>query len=377
MRLISPFLKANSLLESACFLIKELIVWVLAYLFIIYVFLFTTPFVFYRKFISYIAKYYDKDITTIVTGLSAVFHRDFDCFHEKPLHTIVACLRIKKTGDPLTLANAQQAFLEKVIQKKGGNGKLVYPELQQHYTRWMGYSFLKWDRKFDICNHVTVYQEDNEMVVNRKVLMEIWQELMVKPFHKEKSPWEAILLENYVEEGEGAPDWIIFMRLHHGLADGFCFEHILSNLFDSDYKPDFTSNPSVSVSVHHDDSITRKTLSEVQKLLVNLRCLWMGPYDLVNRGIRYAEDYHSLHFPADEKSNNYFVVESPLIPVDQVRKIKQRLGVGFTTVLVGVAAGAIRKFLVRNAMPFPERYVTTIPFPSGDNKSGKKLGNDL
>lgn len=361
-------------LRSAWSTFKETIVWLLSYVFILYVFIFTAPFAVYRKVITVVAKIYDKDITTGITGLSTIFHRDFDSYHEKPLHAIVACLRVK--GGNLSVSLLQKYFMEKVVLKNNPKtGKVAYPELQQHFTRFMGYSFLKWDRSFDISKHVIVYNDDNEMVVTQPVLMELWQYLMVKPFPRNRSPWEVVLVENYVGEkgeGENAPDWIIFVRINHAIADGFCFENILSSLFETDYTPDF-------YAVSHkskEEQEKLKTQQKIQNVMLYLQCLAKGPYELVNRGIRFADDFHALHIQAEKKCNEYFVLESPRIPVKEIKQIKQRLGIGFTAVLLGVACGAVRQFLIKNGTPLPAKYTATIPFPSKPKREDK-LENDL
>ncbi|CAL8125035.1 unnamed protein product [Orchesella dallaii] len=330
-----------------------------------YIYILTFPFLIFRKLVTRIVQVYNKDVVQVVRDLSALFHRDFDSLEVKPLSSIVACLRMK--GHSLSVTQFQEVFHERVILKKEKetNSSLAYPELQQYFTRFFGYSFLKWDRNFDIKNHVNVYTsgDRDQLIITHEELIKIWEDLMIKPFRKDRSPWEIVIVDNYVNGGNNdqlSADWIFFLRIHHGLADGFSFQKIICSFLDTtDYEPNFPA----------------RRATKLQTLLMGLKCLIMGPYEFLNKSVRYAEPYHSLHYPFQDLSNEYFVVESDLFPVNAVKQIRSHFKVAFTTVLATMICGGLRKFLLKNSKPFPEAFTISIPFATPERS--QNLGNEF
>lgn len=325
----------------------------------------------YSNFINYLAYISHLEIGDMLTGIRAAQIRDFDELHEKPRTTEVACLRLK---GPLDYERIVDAFFRRVVTKMDPNKayhKLQYPELRQYFTKFLGYVFLKPDDKFDVRNHFVIYENSGEPV-NRKKLMQIWEELMVKPFVKNKSPWEMTLIDNYVPDKDEVETWnateslktteekywVVLIRIHHGLADGFSVQKMLSYLADEEFIPNFSAK-----------------ISPLQSVLMGLRAVILGPYDIVWRWFRGREDFHHLHLHPSKQSGEFYVIESKLISTKVVKSIKKKFGAPFTAVLVAAISGGLRKYMLKYNKPIPKYMSTAIPFATLDHSD--KLTNEL
>ncbi|CAL8125044.1 unnamed protein product [Orchesella dallaii] len=308
---------------------------------------FFLPFYIFRTILSFLVKWWDPQVSRVLTGLSASLLRDFESHQVKPLSTIVVCL--KGRGE-LTFPEFREQFNKQIILRRDPLNKqaLQFPELQQYYKNCMGYMFLKWDQNFNIADHIHLYENGKNNVIRRDEIMKIWQELMVKPFQKNKSPWEAILLQNAeLDDGNGVCDKVIFLRIHHGIADGFSVQKLLTSL-DDEFIPSTNIIPA--------------NYSKFQKVLINFRTAVFGPYDLLNKMVNCKEDYHSLHLQAKDLAKEYFVLESSFMQVENIKKAKREYGVAFTTILISIVCGGIRRYLDKTEKPFPNPHLLGIPF---------------
>lgn len=328
------------------------------------------PFYAYRSVISVLAKFMDSGITRVISGLSATLVRDHDFLDSKPLSTIV--VHIKVNG-PLTICELRNLFKERVISKRSADNAFQFAELQQFYQTFMGYVFLKWDRNFDLSNHVKSYQSSSRQQVTNRDLMTVWEDLMIRPFPVKRSPWECFLVENFHEDGDeedGAPTRksILFLRIHHGIADGFSVQRMMCSL-----DPSYVKNLQNCELVPKISFVT----SLKKQLLRFYHAAFFGPADLLDRLLNYQETYHTFHAPLNKHTKEYFVVESPVILVDHVKKIKQKFGVAFTTVLVSLVCSGIKKYLTKNQRQLPALQMLGIPFATDAGQHSSKLGNNL
>ncbi len=217
---------------------------------------------------------------------------------------------IFKLSNKLTLEEARQLALDKLINKPANaNGcQLEYPELQQYYTKRLGFLFYKWNRDFHIENHVNLYSSKDLLpfpetdIVNDNKLMRIWESMMTRPYARKQSPWEWLLIPNYVSyhdigekheiignsEKEQQSIWII--RVHHGLCDGASIYKLLLAL---------TDNGSKNLSK---DIIAFQEAPKCMDLLFNLTGFFCGPTSIIKRLSKGLDIYNPLHPPLGKKN---------------------------------------------------------------------------
>lgn len=346
-------------LETGIWLFLPLLPCILVCLFFLVIF----TFYLYRTFVSMLAKWLDPQITRILSGLSASLVRDYDCHLSKPLSSIVVCMKCHGSH---TFEQFCKELQEKFILRKSSHSKseLQFPELQQHFKRFMGYVFLRWDDNFDLQKHVRLLSSPIRTTTE---FQEIWQRLVIEPYQIGHSPWEAVFVEDYrdLEYGRSSNrKFIVFFRSHHGIGDGLSVQNMLCSL-----DPDYVLEKPVAVTFTPFVSFYKNFLSVLQTVV-------FGPFQLLARMVRYQEGYHKLHLPAEEHAKEYYIVESPFMHMETVKQIKNKMGVCFTAVLLAVVSGGIRRFLKGNRIPFPELLTVGIHFVSNmDNVD--TLRNDL
>lgn len=343
-------------------------------LFLVFILFVAIPAKLWTRFVSYVAYLTDPDINKIVTGLPAAQIRDIDTIHTKPCAVVVTKLRL---NGRLKFESLIKRFQDEVLIKLDSEKAyptLQYPELQQYFHRFMGYVFLKWDRKFDVRNHFSVFNANSDKPVTRPELIKIWESLMSKPFPRERSPWEFVAVDNYKPDPSELEQWrkadkpkpptnqddyhVIFLRMHHGLGDGFVVSRLLGYISIDDFVPHFPFK-----------------ISSLQRFFMNLRALTLGPYDALNWLIRYNEDYNVLHRPPPEQSHETFLAETDLIPAQRVKMLKEKFGVPFTVILTAVISGGLRKYFINYKKPIPKVMNTAIPIATSDHSD--TISNEL
>ncbi|CAL8104223.1 unnamed protein product [Orchesella dallaii] len=303
----------------------------------------------------------------LLCGMSAAQNRDFDRLHDKPYSSQVVCFRLTGTTKFEQFCETfSQRILERLDPTQPYNPTLQYPELRQYLTTFMGYAFLKKDKTFDLNNHFTYLKRPPNDPLTRRELSKLLESEIIAPYPKRRSPWHVTVIDNYLPteketecwtknvEGykKGDHIWVALLRIHHSLADGFAIQKMLSYLADEPYVPKFSI----------------KTTA-FQNFMLGLRTGLLGSYDALTRLIRWTDSLHTFHIPADKQSHEYFIVESDLISMKQVKAIKEKFGVAFTAILVAAISGGFRKFLVKHKRPIPSFITTGIPFTDPDHTS--------
>lgn len=332
----------------------------------------------YSKAVATLATLLDPDISKVLTGLTAGQGRDFDMIYKKPATVEVVCIRMRGTLDfPLLMTEFERRIVLKLDRSKTFP-TLHYPELQQYFTVFLGYLCLKKDPKFDTRNHVKFYNEGfREKPVTREGLRRIWEGMMTKPFGKNRSPWELLVIDNYIPDeneletwsknnririggdgGSGDHYWIAMFRMHHALGDGFSIQQLLGFMTDQQYTP-----------------VMPVRMTPFQKLVLNARALFLGPYDMMVKMLETWEGFHALHRPYKEHSGDYYVIESKLFTTERVKQLKRKFGVPFTVILVSLISGGFRKFLIKHGKPLPEKMGAAVPIATVDHSD--KFTNEL
>lgn len=313
----------------------------------------------FRYLLSIIVRSLDPDVCKIVDRFSHIPSRDFADWTTKPSHSITMIFKLSNT---LTLEEARQLALDKIVNKRTrvNNCQLEYPELQQYWTKRLGFLFFKWDRNFKIENHVNLYsslgKKDQftdilgypEMdIVNENKLMRIWEYMMSKPYAKKQSPWEWFLIPDYqqMEEKGGTlseeKQCVCIFRVHHGLCDGASIYKLLLAL---------TDNGEQNLAK---DIIAFQKAPKGMDLLLNLKGFFCGPTAITNRLSKGLDFYNPLHPPLGKKTGKLHIVKTSL-DLETVKNIRHaHLDVSIHSVLIAALTGAIRNFLLANGYSIP------------------------
>jgi len=137
-----------------------------------------------------------SDISKLVTPLSSIFATQKE---EQKTHVVFSfCLE-----GVIGLEGLRATFRSRVIEKKKVNGDFQWPELQQYIVHKLGFPFWKWDKAFNIRNHIHLLQivpkESQACVSPRDVLEVIEDQVIRKPFPSAQSPWEILIVPNFLD----------------------------------------------------------------------------------------------------------------------------------------------------------------------------------
>ncbi|CAL8104220.1 unnamed protein product [Orchesella dallaii] len=321
----------------------------------------------FRKLVSFFARQLDGDLGNLVESTGGLLGRDFADLAISPSQTITVILKIKGKCDIQTLRN--HILHTWVCKREGANGPLEYPELRQYITSRLGYLIFKWDREFDIANHVNLY-DSGMTVVNDEKLQDIWENVSKRPFKSKRSPWEFFLIPNYYESQtqgkifEKIPEeerhcvWIL--RLHHSMCDGFSIYRLLISLTDQGLP-----------------LWGRETACEVQKnfkFLMNFKALLSGPTSLAKVFLQGFDYLHDLHYSHNRLLRKYSIVTSSL-DVQLVKNASKLHNISFHAVLIGALSGGIRKYLLENNLSIPHQPIR-LGMPISHPNHTTKLRNE-
>ncbi|CAL8104210.1 unnamed protein product [Orchesella dallaii] len=328
----------------------------------------------FRQLVSFVARQHDRDLGNLVTPKGVLAGRDFADWTTAPSHSITVVLKLRGKCDIQTL---QKQILHTWVHKRNKeNAFLEYPELQQYCTLRLGYLFFKWDRKFDIANHVKLYKSEDiheETVVNDEKLHSIWEKVTKRGYNPKTSPWEFILIENYdphgkvcsVDKLEQIPDeerscaWIF--RAHHGISDGFSIYQLLISLTDQGL-PLWEQETACEAPKHFN-------------FLMNLQAFVYGPPTFTNNLLNGVDYLHDLHYCNNRLSGKYSTVTSSSLDVKFVKNASKLHGVSFHAVLLGAISGGIRKYLLKNNLTIPLQPIR-LAMPISQPNHTTKLRNE-
>ncbi len=151
----------------------------------------------YGQFISYTDVFLDEDFV-----------------NSNPQSSIVISLDLQ--GD-ICLPKLRTVFTENVLKARSqvNPDNLRYPQLKQFLTTFLLFRIWKNDPNFCLENHIV------ERIWNGADPENIHQEYLNKPFKKDRSPWELILIRNNNLDDNSGKELtsIIVFRVHHVMAD--------------------------------------------------------------------------------------------------------------------------------------------------------------
>ena len=173
---------------------------------------------------------------------------------------------------------------------------------------------------FAISDHVKLWPQ---LVHSEKELRELVSKLCVREMDMTKSPWEYNLI-SFLDKDKIFKTGLL-VRLHHCLADGISLANFLINELS--------------------DSVVETTplrkFSERNRLLMNIKGLFWGPYFMINM-MTTARDESILH--GGELTGTKAVTWSEAIDLDIVKDIKNKALCTVNDVLVSALSGTLVDF---------------------------------
>lgn len=115
----------------------------------------------------------------------------------------------------------QKDFKERVLNVVDERGNLFNKRLQQFPTVWLGYYFFKWDRSFEIKNHI---YEATDFEENK--LQQFVTKRTRTPFREDSPMWEIIVSR----QSEHSSNTILYIRCHHSVSDGISILQVLQSI---------------------------------------------------------------------------------------------------------------------------------------------------
>jgi hypothetical protein len=318
------------------------------------------PILVFRKIVSILAKFRPQ-LGKILTHQSAVLGYDDNLYkHSESFTVLVITLE-----NNLPLDDLKSVFLNNVLHARLSNGEYRYPELKQHYTSWMGFTFWKNYEQFDINNHIHLYENaNNGSRTNDEDLQRIRQTLLTAPFKENTSPWEVLLVHNYYPSDpiliakSAQPLSVIFLKLHHGLADGFSIQK-LSLLLMSDeltakeQKVDARSPPSRRVPRFN--CLT----NALTAITYPLKCIYEFSFMI----IRLMSTKGPWHGSGGSIKTPLLTAVSNIISVQRIKNIKTELNASFSTVLIFVCTSAMEQIMLKKGVKLPKLLPSVVPVP--------------
>jgi hypothetical protein len=308
-----------------CFFLTIILIFVLVLLGMLF-----SPIFLFRKSVTFYAKRFRPDLGNIHTTRSTL--TSVHDVYTNPKCNVLAETISNVNPENLDLLvivdTLREQFRSRVLEATMINGELQYPELRQYVYKWMGFMFWRWDKSFDLNNHIKI--ESKHGPCNRYKIDKIKQSLLIKPWTRGRSPWEFILVPNYSDE-DGAQKIIILFIFQHGLGDGFSWMKIINLLAGNTLEVE-------RVQALQRQSRSSGSLNPLRNVLVLLK----SPYDLMYSIMKVSDGFPWGISPGDF-SSQFIVMSSEKISVKLLKDTRNRHGVQFTSVLLALITAGVRK----------------------------------
>ena len=329
----------------------------------------------FRFFVSKCLIHLNHRLSKILTSGAHIFAADD--VSGNPNVNVVIMLTFK---GPISVEEVRDLFCQRILNLKTAKGDFFYPELQQSYHRWLGFIFWKWDKNFNLTDHIRLYDHDDldwsNNVVDENDLLRIRPTLMKKGWKVNKSPWEFLLIPNF-NDAERAENFLgdsnevrveskvknkngtaLIFRFHHGIGDGFGFFNLLwKNLACEDAEE--VKLPVSNMSAPPSKGPCYYLLSPV-----------IAHYEYAQQLIE-SNDENKWKVPEDKLLKTGTSSITKKIPVEFIKEIKRQYRVSFTGALLGLISGALRQSMMYCKIDVPDRIHGLLPIPSRYTEKGK------
>lgn len=252
------------------------------------------------------------------------------------------------------------------IQKRYKGRHLFYPEFQQYAESFMGIMFWKWDKHFDLQNHIMVHSIDarGSDMESESFMSSFYEKLLNKPFPPKRSPWCIHLVHNYRNSQLSSKTMtILLLHSHHCLADGYSvLKLLIEDLLGGSLADVNMAKPSTNKPKSYESLLNLRNLIKFTNVLEEL-----------GHSVELSFTFN-LPFRAGfgvKPSSKQIFARSPLIPIQKIKQIKKRFDVTFTDVLVScLSAGVARSMQSTKNFSKRENLPMAIILPLKDHPKG-------
>jgi len=284
----------------------------------------------------------------------------------------------------------REHFMKNVMdveeESGGALGRKCYRKFKYYYESWMGYAFWKEEDNFRIERHVRLCEEtegilasqnDSEGgVIGEDALMRVLGDLATKPFPPKMSPWELLIVRNYVPKApvvhtdyvpavKDIPEWmkydeesikkeegkqfVIVCRSHHALCDGYSLMKLIM--------VNWCGGPEESVPRA---PVVRRSMWN--KLLIYTGIVLLSPYYHLKQFV-FDVDRNKWHISRNKLSREWLTIVSEKVPTKAIKEIGALHGVSTSSVLLAGLGGALRRYLEGTGEDIPKVMNSLAPMP--------------
>lgn len=265
---------------------------------------------------------------------------------------------------------------------------LIYDRFRQRVRNRRGSPYWEFDPYFDIDRHV--HRTALPGAGGKAELQELTSDLMSTPLDFSKPLWQMHLVENY--NGGGA----VIIRLHHCIGDGIALIHVMISLADEYFDPsrvpslaerDDEDGGRISRLLRPISKAVTSTLNTAEAVVDESASLLFNPKHLLKRakqGMSIGAATSRLlllppdsdtHFRGDLSANKRAAWTDP-VPLPTIKAIGQRVNAKINDVLVSVATGALRRYLLTRGDAVDEVSIrAVIPVNLRPLEQAHELGN--
>ncbi|OXA43539.1 hypothetical protein Fcan01_21460 [Folsomia candida] len=319
------------------------------------------PIYLFRFIVTMARKVFRRDLGNLINTRSAVIATDNAS--DNPKWNL--CVWITLDGN-LDFVQFRQTFLHDIVLETNSKGELVNPEYQQYYAKWLGFLFWKWEKAFDIREHMKYYFENLkggsylEKVTTNKELRQIIKGLTSEPFGHEKSPWEFLFIPNFREEDDhSAPapttesnKSVLIFRVHHGFCDGYAILWLLLKRLNK-----------VGLERVAKPAKLPKGRGRTWRVLLNRIFSWLrAPYDFMTLMVE-SKDKNEWHLSQETLERPFNTAFTPRIPLKYIKEIKNGNNVSFTSVIMAALTASIRNSMIERGAKVPRKMTTAVAVP--------------
>jgi len=309
--------------------------------------LLASPIYLLRKCIFYIAPLVRPDLAKMLSTRSSAFAID-DTFNKPHFNGIVAWV-LPTNNFPLE--KIRQEFSSKILLAKNEQEKLIYPELQQTLTTWLGFSFWKPDKSFNLNDHIRLHPRSIEgtITMDKSDNTKLFKKILNTPVPKGKCLWEIQVLWNYQSRNSDQLKTMAIFKFHHALADAFSVLKLMSKGSDQN-----------DLSTMAKPAQIRRSFC--YKFLTSIFFFIKVPYDLAK--FMFLYDNNDWHKTENAKHKGSLLgAYSDQIPLKDIKYICKSQQVCFSAVIGAVFTAAIRDTMAQQRVKVPERVHCMAPFP--------------
>ncbi|CAG7727425.1 unnamed protein product [Allacma fusca] len=182
-------------------------------------------------------------------------------------------------------------------------------------------------------------------------LMSATNDILIKPFARERSPWEILIFHGADSKAcRSKKQSLVVFRYHHALSDGYSITKLMANVTTGDYF--------ISPLVEQDHAGWKRFLEFL-----------LFPFTGMFVIVAYLQHYidnniwsYKVNFRAKKiRDMTYFC--SDTISIDKIKQLKNKLGCSFNGIVLAAIAGGIRRHFVTHENHVPPHMHVGLSFP--------------